>query len=45
MLQVNVIAGEWAEDRAVAPNFNSNQLAVSRWPGAKRHAIEAAYAH
>ena len=45
MLQANVIAGEWVEDGEVAPNINSNQLAVSRWPGAKQYSIEAAYAH
>ncbi len=45
MLQANVIAEEWVEDGEVAPNINSNQLAVSRWLGAKRRAVEAAYAH
>ncbi len=45
MLQAKVIAGEWVEDGEVAPNINSNRLAVFRWPGAKRHSIEAAYAH
>ncbi len=45
MLHANLIAGEWVEDGDVAPSINSNQLAVSRRPGAKRRAIEAAYTH
>ena len=45
MQQAKVIAGEWVEDGEVAPNINSNRLAVSRWPGAKRQAVEATYAH
>ena len=45
MLQANVIAEEWVEDGEVAPNINSNRSPVSRWPGAKRQAVEAAYAH
>ncbi len=44
MLQAKVIAGEWVEDGEVTPNINSNRLAVSRWPGAKRQAVEATYA-
>ena len=45
MQQAKVIAGEWVKDGEVAPNINSNRLAVSRWPGAKRQAVEATYAH
>ena len=41
-LHVNLIAGEWAKDGEFAPNINSDWLAVSRWPDAKRQAVEAA---